>query len=277
MRSLLAALSGVVAVLALIVALPIGWIATHVADEDGFVDFTSTLIDDPDLRSEMSGVVTDEIITQSGVPGALASRVRQALDVTTTRVVESPEFDTAWSESMRASHRATFDPADGRSASSQLVLDLAPVARIVADGVTADLPVDVTAPDQVLVPIGGADEDEVIQRVNRTSDDFPLTAGAAIATALFALLLARRRAGALAWLGVGTVLVAGLLHWVVGQAVPRVVEQSASTGIAARAQTLLADAAVESLDGWLIWTAIAGAVMLGLGVIGQVVRSRRYE
>jgi len=37
-----AALSGFVAVLALLVALPIGWVATHVADEDGYVDFTAS-------------------------------------------------------------------------------------------------------------------------------------------------------------------------------------------------------------------------------------------
>ena len=90
------------------------------------------------------------------------------------------------------------------------------------------------------------------------------------------LLAARRRSTAVAWLGLGVAAVAGVVHLAADLGTSEVLSRNTtSTPLAARAQQLLADRAVDSLDGWLLAAAIAGAVAVVIGLIARSISGSR--
>ncbi len=278
MRGVVAALSGLLATALLALALPVGWVAAHVASEDGYVDLTASMAHDADFRDRLVAAVADEVVSGSGVPSQLADPVRSALTRAADRVVATERFDIAWREAQRRSHRALFaDPRDlpaDLDQSSRLVIDVAPVAQAVVDGVAADLPVDVRVPGQLLVTIGGSDQRRLVDRIADTPAQATVLGAAAAVLALLALVAARRHGVALAWLGVGAVLAAGLVRVVGREATSQALERStAPTDLARTTQDLLADRLLASLDQWLLVTALAGATAVVTGVVLSVRRS----
>lgn len=279
MRTFLSAVAGLVAVVALAAALPIGWVANHVASEDGYVAFTSDLVKDPTFRADVVQVVTDDVIARAGVSDSFAPRVRQALDAAASRVVAQPAFATAFADAQRQSHRAVFGDARTLSpeldTSDRLVIDLAPVAATIIDALTQDLPVTVSPPEQLLVTVGGSNQRQAIEAVDRTPQQTVLLAGVAAVAAGISLLAARRRSTTTAWLGAGAILAAGAVHVAADQAVSYAIERNtAPSQVANRAQQLLADAAMNSFDRWLVIVAIAGAALVVVGLIGRAVTGR---
>lgn len=279
MRTLCSVVTGLVAVLALAVALPLGWLATHIADEDGYVDFTSSLVQDDAFRAELVTVISDAVIEQSGVPARVAPTVRSALGAAASRVVDSPRLATVFGEAQRQSHRAVFgavgDAPPELEASDGLVIDLAPVATAIIDALTADLPVSLSAPQQLLVTVGGSEQRDAVEAVDRSSELALAVAAVAVLATSVSLLAARRRSVAISWLGIGAVVAASALHLAASQVVPRVIERGSGSGdVAGRAQQLVASAATDSLDQWLLITAIAGTAALVVGLAACAVGGR---
>lgn len=272
MRSAFAGLAALVAVLALAATIPAGWVAQHVADEDGYVSFTSDLVADADLRSDLVQIISDDLVERTGTSDAFAAVVRAAVEDAATQVVASDAFGTGFADAQRQSHRALFDGDDsaGLDKMEGVVIDLAPVAQTVVDSVTSELPVTIAAPDQLLVTVGGAEARAGVEAIDRTPQQATLGAGIATVAAALSLVAARRRSSMLAWLGAGAVAAAGAVHVVAGAAVPALIDEgSPPSGLAARAQQLLADAALESLDQWLLIAAAAGGVAVVVGLAAR--------
>ncbi len=280
MRSVFAGLSALVATLALALALPVGWVAQHVADEDGYVAFSTELVDDPEFRGEIVQAVTDDIVERAGLPEAVAPAVRSALKGASADVVESPDFRTAFGEAQRETHRAVFgDPADvpaGMDADDRVVIDLAPVAQTIIDAATADLPVTIEAPDQLMVAVGGSDERQAVDAIDRMPRQATVLLAVAAVAAALSLLAARRSSSMLAWLGVGAVAAAGLARVLSMEVLSALLDSSsAPSALAARAQQLLADAALASLDEWLVITVVGGGIAVALGLLARATSGSR--
>ena len=79
MRTLLSFISGAVALLALMAAVPLLWLSTHVVDEDGYVEFSSTLAKDVELQSAFAGYLTDELAARGVIPTVLKTTAAKAL------------------------------------------------------------------------------------------------------------------------------------------------------------------------------------------------------
>lgn len=267
MRGLVAVLAGIVASAALAATLVYGWVAQHVADEDGFVELAQSLTTSTEVRDSLNEVLAQRLVDAVDVPAATAEQVTRLVSQATDRALAEPDVEQAWQESLRRTHAAVLDgDADG-----QIPLELAPLAELVAqrtDGL-------VQAPSTLTVDLRGGPSAEAVETVN---DSPGLARGAAIVAlvaAVVSLLAARRRGRALAGLGVGAVLAAGAVALVARLVQDRAgAEATAQSGLSAQGQLTraLLDVAVTSMDRWLLWTAIAGGVALVPGLVASAVR-----
>ncbi len=276
MTRLLGALAGVVAMLALLVAVPAQWVATHLSDADGFVGLAGPIIDDPDVRTGLGSAIGQQVAARVGLSDRLGPVVEDVLARATTSVADDPAFRSAWEDTMRRSHEATLGDPTGvdpeQDQSLRLAVDLAPLARYVVESATADLPVSVPTPEAVVVPITGAPAGEQLDLV-RSAPDYALTAWIVLAVAVVVrLALSGRRGAALARLGAGTLGVAGLL-WLAARGAGRVAESAgtASDPFAETVRDALLERCTSSFDASLLVVAVVGAVAL----VGGLVLRRR--
>lgn len=270
MRGLLATVAGLVAVVALAVALPAAWTSTYVEDEEGFVSLSRDVTGTAAVRDSAAALVADRLVEQAGLPSQVAESGRRLLEEAADRALADRRVAAAWEETLRRTHAALLeDPAAG-SAPSTVPLDLAPLAALVADRSDGL----VQAPDQLVVEVAGGPSGTSLRAVD-ASPRLALGAGAVAAVAAaVALLAARRRSVVLVWLGVGAAVAAGADAALARLVRDRAVSDAGASGLQADLLRALADVGVTSFDGWLVWTALGGAVAVVLGVVGALVGRR---
>lgn len=273
MRTLFSFISGVVALLALMVAVPLLWLSTHVVNEDGYVKFSSTLATDSELQGAFSAYLTDELSGRGVLPAALKAPVATALTGAMQRTTNQAGFVEAWEQTQRSSHREAFaDPMP-----KVLGVDVSPMATFVAKQVTGDLPIRLTLPGRLVVPVvTDASDREAVNRV-KDSTRFGRIAGlVALVAAAASVGLARRTSAAVAWLGGGALAVAGLLWLTSGPVTQSILDHTEAPSEFARTlQKLLVDRAADSLDAWLVIVAIIGGIAAVAGVVGHLAIGRR--
>lgn len=267
MRSVASFLCWAVAVVAAVVTVPTLWVATHVANEDGYVAFTEPFVDDTELRNALISTIVDDAASQGGLPAVAKPAVEQALRAVATRSAQQDGFTEAWAESQRRTHRLTFGPdAD----TDRMTADIGPIATFVLEQVTRDLPVRFTVPDELVVPIYDAPDREVTEQVDKTPQR-ALVGGLVVGlAALLCLVLARRRVNALVGLAAGALVTAGVLMVGTGLALPEVLDRTpARSPFAREMRDLLVDRASDSLNEWLLWIALVGGVVFVLALLGR--------
>ena len=273
MRTLLSFVSGAVALLALLAAVPLLWLSTHVVNEDGYVNFSSTLAKDTELQRAFSAYLTDELSARGVLPAALKAPASAALSGTMARTTNEAGFVEAWEETQRNSHREAFaDPMP-----KVLGVDVSPMATFVAKQVGGDLPVALTVPDHLVVPVvTDAGDREVVDRVKESSRLGRIAGIVALLAAAACIALARRTSAAVAWLGAGVLGVAGILWLSSGPVTQKILDHTEAPSEFARTlQKLLVDRAADSLDAWLVILAIGGAIAAVAGFVGRTVTGRR--
>ena len=263
MRSLTAAVAGIVATLAALAAVPLLWISTHVADDDGYVALSSELATDPELQKAFAAYLADDLVQRGALPGSLQDLATSALTSAARTTTKQPGFTEAWEETQSSLHASAF----GKDASGPITVDVAPFANFVVDRIGDQLPVSLSVGSKIDVPLGTAQDRERLSWIGES----PTWSRAALAIALLGavvcVLAARSRALALAGLGVGAMVVAGTLWLVTSILSPRLVDETSSASeFGRRLQRLLVDRAGDSLVGWLEPIAMVGfaAALLGL-------------
>jgi len=266
-RSFASFLCWVVAVVAAVVTVPTLWVATHVASEDGFVAFTEPFVADAKLRNALITTMVDGAAESGTLPAIAKPAVETALKSFATRASRQDGFTEAWAESQRRTHRLTFGPD---ASTDRLTADIGPIATFVVDEVTQDLPVRLSVPDELVVPIYEAPDRQVIEQVDKTPSR-ALVGGLVVGLAsLLCLLLARRRINAVVGLAAGSLITAGVLYLGTGLAVPQVLDRTpAKSDFAREMRDLLVERASDSLNEWLIWTALVGGVVFVLALLGR--------
>lgn len=272
-RTGLSLLCWVAAVLAAVVTVPTLWIATHVADEDGYVDFTRPFVTDVEFRNAIIATITDDIASGGGLPAAAKPVVERALRAVATQTTQQPGFGVAWEESQRRTHRLTFGPD---ASTDRLTADIGPIATFVAEQVTEDLPVRLNLPDELIVPVYDAPDRQVIEQVDRTPNRALVGLLVVAGASLLCLVFARRRINAVVGLAAGAVITGGVLLVGTGFALPEVLDRTpAKTPFARQMRDLLVDRASDSLNQWLLWTMIVAAVVLVIALLGRALAHTR--
>lgn len=267
MRTFVAFVCGVIAFVAALITVPTLWVATHVADEDGYVRLSSQLATDSELQVAFASYLSNELASRGVLPDSLEETAAAALTQVAGRTSNQPGFVEAWEQTQRDFHRGAF--ADG--AAGPLTVDVGPMAKFVASQVSDSLPVSLTVPTDLVVPVGDAQDRQDVDNVKRTTGMSRIGVIVAALAAIAAIGVARRRSIAVMWLGVGALTIAGLLWLASNIAAPRVLDHvDAPSEFARTLQKLLVDRAAASLDAWLLWIAVGGAA-LALG--GFIVRA----
>lgn len=272
MRSVSAIIAGIVATVVAIVTVPVMWLSINVQDEDGYVALSSQLATDAELQGAFAAYLADDFVSRGVLPGRLQNLATRAITSAAGATTSQPGFVDAWEETQRSLHASTFGDATG-----PLVVDVGPMANFVAGLVGDQLPVSLRVETELLVPMGTAQDRERVQLIDRSRTLGLLGLMIVLASAGICILAARSRGLALAGLGLGALVVAGVLRLVTTDVAPRLIDDasSASTAFARSIQQLLVDRAADSLLGWLEPIAMAGVAAILLGLAGHVVSGRR--
>lgn len=267
MRSLVAFLAGLIAVVGIVAALPSLWVSQRVISPTGFTATAQKMADSSEVRTFMADTITDQIGKQAGsAAGALARPFA-------VRYTSSEGFTHDFVDLAEQQHRWLFDSPPPGVDPSVMRLDLTNMVRRVAGQVNPSLAAAVPGP--ILVAVSQRDQALEAGRYHDIGRKIPRYAyGSAIVAliaALVALLFSRRRAAMLAWLGFGGIL-SGAVAWAGGYFfASRAKDEFSGTeaGVREVAQSTI-NGLVGDLHEWALIVGGAGAVLLVVGLLGRV-------
>ncbi|HEY9315189.1 hypothetical protein [Williamsia sp.] len=272
MRSFLAALFSLVAIVAAAIAVPAFWVNSNLVDRDGFSSMVSPLADNPKVQEHIADEITVQVAASAPlVPEAL---IRPLADAYT----RSDDFELDFTEAMNQQHDWLFKEATPEDEGQVMSLDLTPmVNRIVDDGIFSGI--EVTGPIEVPLSDSAAAGLEA-GRYHDLGDQIGYIAfGAlviAVVAAIGALVVARRRGLVLAAVGFG-VLLGGVLTWLLGDFAERraLDEVSGAEGSAREVAELIIDEVADSMQRIGLIAAVAGVVLAVVGVVVSAMLERR--
>ncbi len=283
MRSAVTALLWLATTVALAVAIPAAWLQFNVVDEAGYARLAREAAGDPALQSAMASELATRamaLIAERGggrypVDGAQVHDVASAFTA-------GPGFPPLFAQANRAAHAWLFtDPPAGRNG-NQWVIDVAPMLNDSSFRQVLSSH-DVTVPANLTVPLTVSMPSSLRQgRLSRLATWGPgVSIGAAALGGFFALLTlaaARRRGKALSALGVSALLV-GAAGWAGIEVGRRHVDDALNhtTGDIRQIAEVMVTHAEAGLRHWLDLTLIAGAALVGLGVLVAIVGGVRKK
>ncbi len=259
--------------LALAVAVPAAWTQLHLVDADGYAAMTRGAAADPALQSAMAAELTTRAMGLAVAHGGGgypvdSSEVHDAASAFTA----GPAFPRLFAQANRAAHGWLFSDQGAADDGNQWTVDVAPMLR--DDSIRPLLShYNVTVPAKLTVPLT-VSMPQVLRpgRLSRLSTWGPWVSVAAAALcavcALLTLAAARRRGKALSALGVSALLV-GAAGWADLEVAGRYVDKAlnSTTGDIRRVAEVMVGHAETCLHQWLNVTLLAGAALVGLGVL----------
>ena len=272
MRSFLALVFGVCAVLATLVTVPAMWVSHNVADEDGYVAFAEPIARDSEFHGALADALTETLIERTQLPAAAQPVAKAAILRVANQVSGEPGFVTAWNDTQRQSHKIMLgDPRDlppELDSGPSFAIDLGPLGKFVTDEVNKNLPFTIAAPDQAVIAVNGAPQAQTLDRI-RQAPTYARNGLIALAvSAVLALAFARRKSVAVAWLGIGAILSAGVLKVAAVVGVPAVLDRNTAPSSFAKALLdTYVDRANASFGPWLVVLAIGGVVAAAAGLL----------
>ena len=278
--------SWLVTTVALAVAIPAVWLQLNIVNEGGYAALAQNAAGDPALQSAMTAELTTRAMALIAARGGGRYPVdsSQVHDVAST-FTAGREFPPLFAQANRAAHAWLFtEPRPGQN-DNQWVLDVAPMLRDasfqqVLSSHDVTVPADLTVPVTVSLPSTFRSLRQ--GELSRLAKWGPwVTIGATALSGLFALLTlaaARRRGKALTGLGVSALLV-GAAGWAGVEIGGRYINDALNrtTGDIRRIAEVMVAHAEAGLRHWLDLTLVAGAVLVGLGVLAAVAGGLRKK
>lgn len=270
MRPLTSFVAGVVAVVAALAAVPLLWVSSHVVDEDGYVDFSSRLVVDDELQRAFADYLADDLVARGLLPEPLQEAAGAALRVVARSAASQAGFAEAWGETQRSLHSSAFDDGNG-----PVTVEISPIASFLVQRVGDRLPVTLSIPSGLRAPVASEQDRADLAPVERAGTGGLVALLVALVAAAIAFFSARSRPLALAGLGLGALVVAGVLRVATSVVTPRVLDRASGQSEFARTlQQLLAGRAADSMGSWLAAIAVCGGVVLVLGLAGRTLMGR---
>lgn len=270
MRFALTALLWLCTTVLLAVAVPTVWTQTHVVDVNGYTAMARKAAGDKVLQS----AVAAELAARATV---LINQHDHQADSTQVHAVAAgytagPDFPAQFADANRLAHDWMFTGAHPQSDSDQWVIDLAGMLKDTAfEQLLASYNVQV--PDTVLVPVTVSTPKVLQSGQLRLLTTWGLWAsiGAVVLASVCALLTltaARRRARALAALGISGLLV-GAAGWAAIELAHYTINDTLNntTGGMRGIADVMVGQAESSLHDWLDLTLAAGGVLVVFGVL----------
>ena len=270
MRTFGSALLGLAAVLLAVTAFCSAWLAENVVSDTGFTALGQPLGSDPAFQEDVSEAIGEEAAASVQVPDVLVPLVAPLITGAVQGVQSLPEYPQAWDQTLQRSHALTFDGGP------DITLDLAPLVSLVTGSIGAQSGIDVASPEQSPITLAGGDQQRNLDALVSVAGAWPFLALGAAAAAVLALLAARHRSAALAWLGAGALIAGGLLWFAAGSLPALAARPAYSSAVAETFAAAFASEAAASLQAWTLPFMLGAAVLLVLGLIlASVSGSRR--
>ncbi|MFC5676344.1 hypothetical protein [Aeromicrobium endophyticum] len=265
MRTFTSLVAGLVATVAAIVSVPLFWVSTNVVDEDGYVAFSSSLATDRELQAAVAAYIADDYVQRGLLPASLQQTAASVLTSVAQGTVDQPGFVRAWEQTQRSLHTSAFGDGSGT-----LTVSLQPMMQFIAARVGSRLPISLDVTTDIQAPVGTSADRSRLRQVERSQTYALLGLMVVLASAALCLVSARRRTMAVAGLGLGALVTAGVLRVATEIVTPQLIDRAETLNPFARqVQKLLLDRASASLAAWLGWIALVGAVALLAGLLGR--------
>jgi hypothetical protein len=279
LRTFVSAAAVLIGLLMAAVAVPAIWVDRNIVQEDGFVALAAPLGKDPVFQRRLATAAVGSLSAGDRIPEALSEQALPILETAAQSLTGMPGYPDAWAETLRKSHRLTFAdpgtlPAEADGATS-LTLDVAPLVGLVAKQVSDTTKLPLTAPEQVLIHIGQSNQRQAVERVAAYAPmGYAVAIGAVIAF-LLALVAARRRWTVLAGTGAGALVLAGAWKLAADAAGGALAGTSSGNEVADIFKREFVSASTGSFGQWILIVAVAGGVLLVVGLVLRVVAGPR--
>lgn len=211
LRSLLATVLGLLAVVLLPVGLVAFWASTTLTDTDAFAHELSPVVTQPKVQEALADSVTSGVLDAVRLQPTVERALEPVIRTEATKIVASRAVQSAWTESIRSAHEQFVAAMQGRG-NTAVGSDgrVALVLQVPLPGVTealqqAGVPnIAGALKPTVRVPLVDASQMSTVQRVYGATSAWGTWGPAAVAAlGLLAVAVAVRRARALGWLAVG--------------------------------------------------------------------------
>ncbi|MCF8603321.1 hypothetical protein L5I01_08100 [Gordonia sp. HY442] len=271
MRSVASGLFTVIAMIAVIVAVPSMWVSQRVVSADGFTASAGDAARNPEVQDYFAQKVTASVEDQTSVPLAGALVKPLARDYT-----RSDGFVQDFQDIARQQHDWLFTAPGPDTDTHVMDVNVTPMVNRVIE--SASLPVPVTVDRPIYI---GIDQHRLTAGSMESTGDLVTSTSwismiVAIVAAALALLTANRRSTVLAWLGVGVLLAAAGAYAIAQYIRSLAGDKAADTDEAARRTVeVVADGISSDLVAVSLVVGAAGALVVVAGLILRGVAGRR--
>ena len=268
MRTFGSAVLVILSMLLTAVALPAIWVDRNIVQEQGFVALAGPLGSDQAFQSGLVSALSSTAKAQLNLPPGLDNLAAGLIQTAATSVTTDPGYPQAWTQTLQQSHQVNF----GDTSTETLALDVAPLLKLVAARVSADLPVyvPINTPSQVLVSLGDPGLRQYVTVVSKIGQAGYWLGGAAVVLLLLGLAVARKRGTTAIMAAVGLALVA--LVWKIAEMVVIGMVERTPTGnaVADVFSTQLTTLAEVSVDRWILIAFIVAGSLFLVGILARV-------
>ncbi|MBG0740330.1 hypothetical protein IV500_13160 [Paeniglutamicibacter antarcticus] len=275
MRTLVAAIMVLLALVLTAVAVPAIWADRNVVQEDGFVAMAAPLGSDTEFQQALADATVKSVSSQLDLNSALLALVQPSIEAAAKALSSDPGYPAAWTETLRRSHRLTVADTPGSGGADRLTLDIAPLLTLLENKVAAGLDVAVTPPEQVLIEVGQPAQRTAIVRLSTYAPLGYWLAGGAGLALLLALVIARRRSSTLVLTGLGLAVVAGLWKLALDRISAAVLASSSGNAIAELFKEQFVSAATKDFGQWIVVALLVAVLLVVVGSLGRVLRRER--
>ncbi|GAA2056002.1 hypothetical protein [Williamsia deligens] len=273
MRTLVAGLATLVAIVAMVVALPALWTHERIVDRSGFIGFVEPMAHDRQIQDLIADELTRQITDQTDAPSIL-------VEPATRRYTRSDLFPPDFADVLGQQHDFLFtEPTTDAERSGVLELDLTEmVNRVIA---RFGLPSSIRLDGPIRIPLGESQRDGLeAGRYAHTGDQVTRTGWLALAVVviagLLALMAARRRGTTLALLGVGAVISAAVSWGATGILRNRALDEFSGADSSPRqVARIILDRAGDDLQHTALITGGVGVAVIAVGILGSLLLERR--
>lgn len=202
--------------------LPAVWVERNLVDQEGFLEITQPLADDPDFRADLADDAVDALLDHDAIPDWIAERIDPIAREQATRFTGTDLYATLWERTMIEVHESLF-----ASGTRDVVVDLAPAVDSIITAVEDIVPiVDLESPETVPVTVATIPDLTILEKANLLDPWAGRLGWIALGCALLGIVVAAHRRTTLLAAGIGT-LVAGAADWILSRRIEEIVPDSA--------------------------------------------------
>ncbi|MGB3697887.1 MAG: hypothetical protein WBA05_10690 [Gordonia sp. (in: high G+C Gram-positive bacteria)] len=271
MRSVASGLFTVIAMVAMVIAVPSAWLSQRVVSTDGFVASASEAAKTTEVQDYFAQKVADSVAQATG------SQIASSLVLPAARNYSRSEgFVEDFSQVARQQHDWLFNPPAPGVDLHLMELDITPMINRVIASAPIPVPVRIQQPVVITIDQGQITAGSMEDTGTLVSVAVWVSLVTAAVGSILALLLARRRGTVLAWLGVGAVL-AGVVGAILAAFTKTIIsDRLANTDAAARDTIeVVVRGVADNLTTVSTIVGAVGAVVVVAGIIARTVGGRR--